>query len=180
MSTRSTSTLVTRIIAILALMIGVGWAIYKEQYAPAAPTQQTQPAHPLAQRTLQGIDGQPVSMAPYAKQVLVINFWASWCPPCVSEIPELNRLYPELKAKNIELLGIAIDSPSNIREFLQKHAIDYPIVAGGLGGSTLANELGNVGGALPFTVLLRTDGSVAWKKLGTIKPEELQAAVNSL
>lgn len=120
--------------------------------------------------------GQPYELKQLEGRTVVINFWATWCPPCVEEMPDLERLYPALRANKIEMIGIGIDSPSNVREFLQKRSFSYPLLVAGAQGADLARLLGNPAGSLPYTVVLDPDGSVRWSKLGRVTPEELTRA----
>jgi thiol-disulfide isomerase/thioredoxin len=124
-------------------------------------------------------DGKPANSENWRNKVLVVNFWASWCPPCVEEMPALDKIAQEYAAKNVLIVGIGIDSPSNIREFLQKTPISYPIVIGGLEGSNLAKQMGNTQGALPYTVIINPQGKSIYTKLGKISEDELKKAINS-
>ena len=126
----------------------------------------------------QSPDGKPVNSENWRGKVLVVNFWASWCPPCVEEMPALDRIQQEFAAKNVLIVGIGIDSPSNIREFLEKTPISYPIVIGGLEGSNLAKQMGNTQGALPYTVIINPSGKSVFTKLGKISEEELKKSIN--
>ncbi|HEY1057943.1 MAG TPA: TlpA disulfide reductase family protein [Limnobacter sp.] len=137
----------------------------------------TQTAYPLAGQTFETPQGTALDMAALKGKTVVVNFWATWCPPCVEEMPELNALYPELKAKNIELIGIAIDSPSNVKQFLEKTPVDYTVVLGGLTGTELAKKLGNTQGGLPYTVVLNADGEKILTKAGRIHADEIKAAL---
>mgnify|MGYP006195575609 CR=1 FL=1 len=98
-------------------------------------------------------DQKPISTQDWKNKVLVVNFWASWCPPCVEEMPALSNLQDEFAAKNVLFVGIGIDTPSNIRQFLETTLVSYPIVMGGLQGSKIGKALGNTQGALPYTVI---------------------------
>ena len=124
-------------------------------------------------------DGKPANSENWRGKVLVVNFWASWCPPCVEEMPALDRIAQEYASKNVLIVGIGIDSPSNIREFLQKTPVSYPIVLGGLEGSNLSKKMGNTQGALPYTVVINSKGESIYTKLGKISEEELKKAINS-
>ena len=124
-------------------------------------------------------DGKSVNSENWRQKVLIVNFWASWCPPCVEEMPTLDKIAQEYAPKNVLIVGIGIDSPSNIREFLLKTPVSYPIVIGGLEGSNLAKQMGNAQGALPYTVIINSKGKAIFTKLGKIREEELRKAINS-
>jgi thiol-disulfide isomerase/thioredoxin len=124
-------------------------------------------------------DGKAVNTDQWRGKVLVVNFWASWCPPCVEEMPALDKLQQEFLSQNVLIVGIGIDSPSNIREFLEKTPISYPIVIGGLEGSNLSKQMGNSQGALPYTVVIKANGQASISKLGKISEEELRKAIKS-
>lgn len=124
-------------------------------------------------------DGKPANSDDWRGKVLVVNFWASWCPPCVEEMPTLDKIAQEYASKNVLIVGIGIDSPSNIRQFLEKTPVSYPIMIGGLDGSALAKQMGNAQGALPYTVIINAKGKSVFTKLGKISEEELKKAINS-
>ena len=123
---------------------------------------------------------QPTPPADTAVGALLINFWATWCPPCVSEMPELVALQNDWGSKNLQVVGIGIDSPSNIREFAEKHKITYPLLLGGLEGSELSRQFGNQSGGLPFTILIGPDGSVRQTYMGRLDMEKVRADLASM
>ena len=125
-----------------------------------------------------GPDQKPIPTENWKNKVLVINFWASWCPPCVEEMPTLDKIQREFDPKKTLIVGIGIDSPSNIRQFLEKTPISYPIVLGGLGGNEINKMLGNPSGALPFTVAINPKMEVTGRKLGKISEDELRKLIN--
>ena len=124
-------------------------------------------------------DGKSANTEQWRGKVLVVNFWASWCPPCVEEMPTLDKLQAEFKTQNVLFVGIGIDSPSNIREFLEKTPVSYPIVIGGLEGSNLSKQMGNSQGALPYTIIINAQGKSTSSMLGKISEEELRKAIKS-
>ena len=124
-------------------------------------------------------DGKPANTEQWKGKVLVVNFWASWCPPCVEEMPTLELLQQEYLQQNVLFIGIGIDSPSNIREFLKSTPVSYAIVIGGLEGSNLSKQMGNTQGALPYTVIIDSKGKSTYTKLGKISEDELRKAIKS-
>jgi thiol-disulfide isomerase/thioredoxin len=134
----------------------------------------------LLDTPLRDVAGKPQTLAPYKGRVLVVNFWASWCRPCVAEMPELVRLHDAYASKGIEFVGIGVDSQQNVQSFLKKVPVDYPILVSGFGGADLARSLGNTIGALPFTVVIDANGVVRSTKLGQVAPAELRKTLDAL
>ena len=153
--------------AVLGLYLGVN------QIAPATP-QATASASLLA-RTWPDARGTPQKLSQWENKPLIVNFWATWCSPCVQEMPELSALQTELAPKGIQLIGIGIDSAANIAEFSSKYKISYPLYVAGIDGTELSRSFGNQAGGLPFTVLIGRDGLVKKTYLGRLKMQELRA-----
>jgi peroxiredoxin len=110
---------------------------------------------------LPDLDGQMHSVSKWDGQVLLINFWASWCPPCVREIPALQRIYSDYRAQNVVVVGIALDEPDYIRSFLQDKQVTYTQLYGQLEILQLMKQLGNEHGTLPYTVVINRAGEIA-------------------
>jgi thiol-disulfide isomerase/thioredoxin len=106
-------------------------------------------------------------------QPLILNFWATWCAPCVKEMPLLDGFYREHRARGWQVVGLAVDSPTPVREFLGKLPVSFPIGLAGLNGVELSRSLGNPSGALPFSVLFDRGGRAVVRKLGLLKPADL-------
>jgi thiol-disulfide isomerase/thioredoxin len=140
----------------------------------AAPATPADPVAALLGQSLNDAAGKPQSLAQWKGKPLLVNFWAPWCGPCVKEMPELSALAGELKAKNINVVGIGIDTPTNIAEFTGKYKIAYPIYIGGMDATDLSRQLGNPNGGLPYTVLIGADGKVLKTYLGTLKFDALR------
>lgn len=117
--------------------------------------------------------GESLPMAQFRGKPLVLNFWATWCPPCVEELPLLNRFHAEQKARGWQVLGLAIDQPSNVLKFLARMPLDFPVGLAGMGGTELGRALGNLQGGLPFTVLFGANGSVLQRKMGQLSADDL-------
>ncbi|MBS0291844.1 MAG: TlpA family protein disulfide reductase [Proteobacteria bacterium] len=130
--------------------------------------------------SFEGLDGQALHMKSLHGRPLLLNFWATWCPPCIQELPLLNAYYGEHRAKGWQVLGLAIDQPANVQKFLQRVPLDFPVALGGLGGTELSRGLGNDKGGLPFTVMFAADGSISRRKIGQLTTQDLQNWSKSL
>jgi peroxiredoxin len=113
-------------------------------------------------------NGQQQSLKQYAGKIVVLNFWATWCEPCREEMPELSSLHDAYKDKNVVVLGVAVDDVGNINEFSKQTKISYPLFAADDAGMSLAANLGNSKSVLPFTVIIKADGSVAKTYFGRV------------
>lgn len=118
-------------------------------------------------------DGTQLQMASLRGKPLVLNFWATWCPPCVKELPQIDRFHTEFKPAGWQVVGLAVDGPTPVREFLRKQPLGFPVGLAGLDGTDLSKRLGNSVGALPFTVVFGRDGRPLHRKLGETSYEEL-------
>jgi thiol-disulfide isomerase/thioredoxin len=139
-----------------------------------------QSADALFAATLTGLDDQPVALAQWRGKPLVVNFWARWCGPCRTEIPELIKLRQQYRAKGLEVLGIAIeDKVESVRDFAKAYEMDYPILLAKDKGLPLMQALGNAKMGLPFTVAVDRQGKLVVIKMGGIKGDELVAAAEA-
>lgn len=162
---------------VLGLMFTALGALAAIQNAPPAPEPVVAT---LLNQKLKDTAGQPQALARYHGQAMLVNFWATWCAPCVKEMPELSALSAELAPKGVQVLGIGIDSPSNIKEFLVKTPVRYPIFVAGMEGTELSRAFGNKQGGLPYTVLIGADGKVRKTYLGALKFDEVRADLAKL
>ncbi|NDC07815.1 MAG: TlpA family protein disulfide reductase [Oxalobacteraceae bacterium] len=169
---------ITAFVVIAVLFTAIGIYFGTKRFQPTAPADTAVGA--LMQVSLKDSGGRQRKMSEWQGKVLLINFWATWCPPCVSEMPDLVALQNDLARKNLQVIGIGIDSPSNIREFAEKHQITYPLLLGGLEGSDLSRQFGNQSGGLPFTILIGADGSVRRTYMGRLDMEKVRTDLASM
>jgi len=125
------------------------------------------------QQSFDSPDGTPMRMATFAGKPLLVNFWATWCPPCVEELPLIDRFYREHQSRNWQVLGLAVDQPSAVRAWLQRQPLGFPVVMAGLQGTELSKSLGNLAGGLPFSVVFGGDGRLLHRKIGQVSPHDL-------
>lgn len=124
------------------------------------------------------LTGQSISLESYQGKALVLNFWATWCPPCVKEMPELEAL--SQAHPDVQFVGLAIDTQRNVKRFLEKVPVNYAIYVTGHRGVQIMKTLGNKAGGIPFTLVLNADGSVAQQVLGQIDSAQLDQILTKL
>lgn len=119
--------------------------------------------------------GASLPLAGFKGRPLLLNFWATWCAPCVEEMPLLDAFYRQNAAKGWQVLGLAIDQPSAVRNWLQRVPVSFPIGLAGLEGTQLSRSLGNQVGGLPFSVVFGPDGRIRERRMGRVSPADLQS-----
>lgn len=124
--------------------------------------------------------GGNLAVAELRGRPLLVNFWATWCAPCVREMPEIDRFYRDHTAKGWQVIGLAIDAPTPVREFLGRVPVSFPIGLAGLEGTDLVRRLGNERGGLPFSLAFDRGGRIAHRKLGETSYDELAAWARGL
>ena len=124
------------------------------------------------------LQGSTVPLSTYAGRPLVVNFWATWCAPCVKEMPDLDAL--SKKYTDMHFVGVAIDTASNVERFLKKVQVSYPLLVAGHGGIETMKALGNSKGGLPYTVIFDEQSKISRDILGQVDPDELDAYLAAL
>jgi len=158
-------------VALAAAGAGIGAGIWRAR----AEARELAGTRALFALTLPDAGGAQQALSQWQGRPLIVNFWAPWCAPCVEEMPDLQRFRDEHRSSGLEVIGVGIDSATNIRQFRDEHKITLPLLVAGMGGSSLSDLLGNKAGVLPYTVLVSPDGRVRERKIGRVKPDELRA-----
>lgn len=153
-----------------AAAAGVGWALWRA--GADAPDEAVRDLWDMA---FDQPAGGRFEMSRVRGRPLVINFWATWCAPCVREMPALDRFARTVAARGVQVLGLAADQRNAVQEFLLATPVSYPIALTGFAGIDLSRRLGNVAGGLPFTVWIDRSGKVARRQIGELTPEQLSA-----
>jgi len=117
--------------------------------------------------------GTRTDLSDYRGQVLVINFWATWCAPCIQEMPELSEIQDETAAHGVKVLGMAVDSASKVLQFNTRLEVSYPLLILGAAGIDLVRQFGNSSGSLPYTVIVNQAGAIVDQTLGRFNKEKL-------
>lgn len=153
--------------AAAALGAGLAWRQLQ-------PTPLSAPAAAFWARRFIGVDGQALEMAALRGKPLLVNFWATWCPPCVKELPDINQFYREARGQGWQVLALAVDQLEPVRAFLQKTPLDFTVALAGSDGLSLVRELGNPAGGLPFSLAFQATGDIHWRRLGVSRLEDLR------
>lgn len=161
-------------VALIALLSGIGVRMFTESMA------QTSSQTILPEFSLPDVSGKPHNIKEWHGKVLVINFWATWCPPCLKEMPEFAAMHSEYSAKGLQFIGIALDDSEPVKEFIEKMNINYPILIGQDQGTKLAHDLGNVVDTVPFTLIVNKKGQLIKAHMGELHREELLKIVKPL
>ncbi len=146
---------------------GLGWWTYRHSESNA-PRQSR-----LWELEFEVPTGGRLRMKTLLGQPLLVNFWATWCPPCIEEMPLLDSFYTENHPKGWQVLGLAVDQIDSVRRFLARSPVQFPIAITNLEGIDISRGLGNFSGGLPFTAAFAPDGHVAQQKLGPLTRADL-------
>ena len=131
--------------------------------------------HALWSASFEQPEGQTLDMSSLKGRPLVLNFWATWCQPCIAEMPLLDAYFKQNAAKGVQVLGLAIDQPSAVRHFLSLRPVSYPIGLAGMLGPQLSKDLGDEQGGLPFTLVLGANGGLLHRHLGRLHEADVAA-----
>lgn len=167
---------------LLGLAAGAGGLSAWHWTSPQAPAAGAPNASTPAWRDAPWKDAQDrvIDLSAWQQRVVLVNFWATWCPPCIEEMPELSQLHAKYWDRGFGVFGIGIDSAAKIARFQETRPVSYPLAVGGLEASELAREFGNTGGMLPFSVLIDRKGEIVQRLLGRVKLEPLEASLQRL
>ncbi|UHQ20786.1 TlpA family protein disulfide reductase [Lysobacter sp. KIS68-7] len=126
--------------------------------------------------TLPDLQGQQTHLpGAYAGRPVLINLWASWCGPCVTEMPALQSFAGEQGSNGVQVVGIALDDPQAVRAFIARTGVAYPILIDAAGPADAGVRLGNPKGVLPYSVLISADGRLLKQRIGPFEEGEIAA-----
>ena len=159
--------------AIIALAAGVYIGLETRQERPPEPSISADAITRLFASQLKDSEGKPQALAQWQGKTLVINFWATWCPPCREEMPSFSRLQTKYAANGVQFVGIALDTSDNVATYSKQFPVSYPLLIADNEGLELTKLLGNAQMALPYTVVVGVDGNVRLARLGRVSEQEL-------
>jgi thiol-disulfide isomerase/thioredoxin len=169
-STRKAAIVV--VLAIAGALGGLWTSHYWRNSAPAALA-------PAPDITLAGLDGKPQTLAQYRGKLLLVNFWATWCAPCLKEMPLLVNAQKQYGAQGLQIIGPALDEAKDVKALAAKLGVNYPVMADFASAEAAMSALGNQQGALPFSVFIDAQGIVIKTVLGGLHEDDLDALIRA-
>lgn len=186
--------------AIMFLLAGVaGYSLYQftqktQQTAPTLTTESGKTTRPDTNATsgnpligtrrpdtvLPDLDGNQRDINEWDGNVVLVNFWATWCPPCRREMPGFIELREQYHAQGFEILGIAIDTPDLVRDFIDSLGVNYPILHGEMDAVAISSAYGNTMGGLPYSVLIDRLGNIRFLHTGELPKLRLETQIQAL
>ncbi len=159
-------------VLVLLVAAGIGVDRYASRNAPPLDESISLPA--LLSTAIPDAAGRKQSFGQWQGKVLVVNFWATWCAPCIEEMPILERIHQQYAAKGVEVVGISADSADKVKIFASQHSITYSLLVDPEGAIDFSRRLGNRPGLLPYTVVFAPDGTRLLSQIGTVVPGQLE------
>ncbi len=151
-----------------------------EPTVPGANVPPPAPSPALQDVAFNDLTGRPRRLAEWPDKLLVVNFWATWCPPCLTEIPGFVALQERWAERGLQFVGVALDEPDAVKAFMAEHHMNYPVLVGQDDVARFMQALGNNIGALPFTVVIAPDGRVLHRQQGQWKAADAAAVLEPL
>jgi len=182
------------LVALLMIAIGAGGGVLYQRWqagqpatpAPAtagtaqAPAEQPKANERRPDFTLPDVEGNPRSIGEWDGKVIVLNFWATWCPPCVREIPALQQLFETYRDKGLVVVGVALDTTQSVIDFIDPQGVEYPVLIADQEGPVLTSQYGNRLNVLPYTVIIDRQGNIVYRHRSEITFEEAEKVIKPL
>lgn len=165
----------------------LGWLKHKPESSAAATSPPADALHPSADNAIYPDKlpasfwaqsfaqphGGTFSLQSLRGQPCLINIWATWCPPCVKELPMLDAFAQQQRKQGWRVLALAADKTEAVQAFLQDNHIQLDVALAGAAGLTLSRQLGNTVGGLPFSIVIDVEGRIKTRKMGAIEASDL-------
>ena len=130
--------------------------------------------------TLPDLEGQPQSIEQWDNKVILLNFWATWCPPCRKEIPAFIELQDDFKARGFQVIGVAIDDQTAVQDYADGMGVNYPILIGNSEALKVSSDYGNRFGRLPYSLIIDRQGVIRFIGQGELDYEDIETQIKPL
>jgi peroxiredoxin len=170
-------------IIVTALAGAAGFAL--QQYLATDTARAGAPINPIIGKprpefAMLDLDGKLRNIKEWDGQVVLLNFWATWCPPCMEEIPGFIEVQRELSGQGFQIVGVAVDDEDSVRDFASENGVNYPLLPGESEAIELADKYGNRIGGLPYSVLIDKNGNISDAITGELDKARLKRLLKQL
>ena len=161
-----------------ALLLGAAVWVGSPELMPTKMSASQSTGIPAFQ--LPDLDGNIRNQSDWSGKVMILNFWAVWCPPCRAEMPEFIELQEEYGEQGLQFVGIAIDTKETVENFTKLIGVNYPILIGTTNDMAVSRQLGNRFDGLPFTAIFDREGKLAHFQIGQISRKTILNKIGPL
>lgn len=174
-----------KLLASIITIVATGGGLYAcspKNDTPPATTTSAQPdaAASLFDARFNDLNGNLQPLSQWRGKIIVVNFWATWCPPCREEIPEFIKMQEKYGKQGLVFVGIAIDQKDKVQAYADEMGINYPILLGELEAIDLAKRAGNRLGGLPYTAIIDRNGKMVASEIGGLTQAKLETLIKPL
>ena len=166
--------------AVMGAVVGAGWQYWQRQQASPVQTAESGLHQAVPDFSYPDLEGHQRRSNEWLGKVLVLNFWATWCPPCREETPLFVELQEKYGEAGVQFVGIAIDDQEATREFANTYGVNYPVLLGDMKAVELSKRFGNRFEGLPFTLVAHRDGRIALRHAGGVSRAQLEPLLQEL
>lgn len=167
-------------VLLLGALLLAGLGACSEQGKTAVATASQNDNAKIFAASFPDLEGKTQPLKQWQGKILVLNFWAPWCPPCRAEIPDFIKLQEQYRAQDVIFVGLALDQKDKVQAFVDEMGVNYPILLGESDAAELGKLAGNRLGGLPFTAIFAKNGSIVSTVSGELKREQLESTLKSL
>ena len=173
------------LIFIFAMVVAGAAGFSVQRYLATDPVSPTAASNPIIGQTrpefaMMDIEGKVRNIKDWDGQIVLLNFWATWCPPCLKEIPDFIEVQEQLENRGLQIVGVAVDNEEDVRQFASDMEMNYPVMAGETEAIELSQKYGNSIGGLPFSAIIDKNGKVTHTITGELSKERLISILKEL
>ena len=173
------------VIFVVAMAIAGTSGFALQHYLATKDTNTAETANPIIGQirpefAMMDIEGNIRNIKDWDGQIVLLNFWATWCPPCLREIPDFIEVQHELAEHDFQIIGVAVDNEADVRDFVHEMAMNYPVMAGEMEAIELSQRYGNSIGGLPFSAIIDKNGKITHTITGELSKDRLKSILKQL